>query len=135
MEGKDLKKLGSNTTKYDFDLPGIHILETFNNKAPERDYVVEFIFPEFTSLCPKTKQPDFATIEIQYIPKYFCIESKSLKMYFFAFRNEGAFMETITNKILSDCVAICKPKWMQVIGKFNARGGVVINVTAMYGTK
>ena len=129
-ETKDLRHLGSQRTEYKYDEPGPGILDTFPNKYPGRDYKVEFIFPEMTSLCPKTGQPDFAVIEIRYIPDKLCIETKSLKLYFFAFRNFGSFMETITNKILEDLVSVCQPKWMQVIGKFNPRGGVVLNVTA-----
>lgn len=127
---KDLRHLGSQRTEYKYDEPGAEILDTFPNKYPGRDYQVEFIFPEMTSLCPKTGQPDFAVIEIRYIPEKLCIETKSLKLYFFAFRNFGSFMETITNKILEDLVSVCQPKWMQVVGKFNPRGGVVLNVTA-----
>ena len=105
-------------------------LEVFSNPSPDRDYIIRFECPEFTCLCPKTGQPDFAVIEIRYIPDKLCIETKSLKLYFFAFRNFGSFIETITNKILEDLVSVCQPKWMQVIGKFNPRGGVVLNVTA-----
>ena len=129
-EGQNLNKLGSEKTIYEYADPSVEILETFENKYPESEYVVEFIFPEFTSLCPKTGQPDFANIIIQYAPDKKCIESKSLKMYFFAFRSCGSFMETITNKILEDCFNVCSPRWMKVIGQFNARGGTVINVTA-----
>ena len=127
-----LQQLGSKRTDYKYDAPSMEILETFPNRYPKRDYNIQFVFPEFTSLCPKTGQPDFATIEINYVPKGLCIESKSLKMYFFAYRTYGSFMETITNKILEDLVAVCSPKWMSVQGKFNARGGTVINVTAKY---
>jgi len=130
MEGQKLKKLGSENTKYEYADPSTAILETFNNKYPDNEYMVEFVFPEFTSLCPKTGQPDFAEIVIQYHPDQKCIESKSLKMYFFAYRSCGSFMETITNKILEDCFQMCNPHWMKVVGKFNARGGTFINVTA-----
>lgn len=132
MEGKNLKKLGAAKTEYKYDEPSKNILETFDNKYSKKRYNVEFIFPEFTSLCPKTGQPDFATIKINYIPDKFCIESKSLKLYLFAFRSYGSFMESITNKILEDLVSICCPIQMEVIGKFNARGGTFINVTANY---
>lgn len=125
-----LRHLGSQRTDYKYEEPGPEILDTFPNKYPGRNYEVNFNFAEFTSLCPKTGQPDFATIEIRYIPKDLCIETKSLKLYFFAFRNYGSFMETITNKILEDLVSVCQPKWMQVIGKFNSRGGVALNVVA-----
>ena len=131
-EGKDLKKLGSEKTEYKYNKPNISILETFDNKYPKTEYKVEFIFPEFTSLCPKTGQPDFATINVQYYPDKLCIESKSLKLYFFSYRSEGSFMETITNKILNDLVAVCNPRYMLVHGKFNARGGTFINIEAIY---
>jgi 7-cyano-7-deazaguanine reductase len=131
-EGKDLKQLGSAQTTYKYDSPNVDILETFDNKCPQRDYMVEFIFDEFTSLCPKTGQPDFATIEINYIPDKLCIESKSLKLYMFAFRSHGAFMETIVNQMLDDFVRICEPRYMIIYGRFNARGGIKINVEAEY---
>lgn len=127
-----LTKLGSQKTDYKLDSPSSDILETFDNKYPERDYKVQLVFPEWTSLCPRTGQPDFATITVEYIPNKKCVESKSLKLYFFAYRNYGAFMESITNKVLEDLVAVCSPRWMRVTGKFNARGGTFINVEAEY---
>ena len=130
-----LTKLGSQKTEYEYDKPSTKILEVFNNKYPGKDYVVDFIFSEFTSLCPKTGQPDFAKFRISYTPDKKCIETKSLKLYFFAFRNHGSFMETITNKILEDLVSVCNPKWIEVIGMFNSRGGIVLNVTASYKRK
>jgi len=132
MEGQELKGLGSKRTEYIYEGPVKEILETFENKYPNRRYNVQFRFPEFTSLCPKTGQPDFGEIEINYIPDKVCIESKSLKLYFFAYRGFGSFMETNTNKILGDCVNVCSPHYMEVIGKFNARGGTFITVTATY---
>lgn len=131
-EGKNLKQLGSEKTKYELNIPSRNILETFENKFSYRDYDIQFVFPEFTSLCPKTGQPDFATIKVDYIANHRCIESKSLKLYFFAFRQYGSFMETIVNKMLEDLVTICLPKQMKVAGEFNARGGTFINVTAEY---
>jgi len=131
-EGENLKQLGAEETKYKLGAPSQDILETFENKFPHRNYNIQFVFPEFTSLCPKTGQPDFATIEVNYIANHKCIESKSLKLYFFAYRQCGSFMETITNSILEDLVAVCQPKQMKVTGKFNARGGTFINVTAEY---
>jgi len=131
-EGQDLKQLGVEETEYQLDEPSKDILETFENRYPKRKYNVQFIFPEFTSLCPKTGQPDFATIEVNYIPDKLCIESKSLKLYFFAYRGYGSFMETITNRILEDLVNICSPVWMEVKGRFNPRGGAFINVRAIY---
>lgn len=127
-----LSQLGSNTTKYKYDSPSAEILETFENKNPDADYMVELIFPEFTSLCPKTGQPDFAKFIVRYRPDKKCLESKSIKLYFFSYRNCGAFMETITNQVLKDFVSACSPRFMEVIGQFNARGGLVINVVATY---
>ena len=97
-----------------------------------RDYTIEFDCPEFTSVCPITRQPDFAKIKIAYIPDQLCIESKSLKLYLAAFRNVGMFHEEITNRILEDLVAACEPRWMRVIGTMNARGGISIRVTATH---
>jgi len=130
-----LKSLGSKETNYKYDDPTVEILEVFDNKYFHRDYMIEFNFSEFTSLCPKTGQPDFATIQIQYIPNKKCIETKSLKLYMFAYRSYGSFMETITNKILEDCVQVCKPKWMKVEGRFNIRGGIALNITVEYEAK
>lgn len=127
-----LKNLGSGKTEYRYNEPSKNTLETFENQYPERDYKVAYIFNEFTSLCPKTGQPDFATITVEYIPDKKCIETKSLKLYFLEFRQYGSFMETITNKILEDCVVSCKPRWMKITSNFNARGGTLINVTAEY---
>ncbi len=125
---KKLTKLGENTSYKSYENPNSEILEVFPNKFPARKYTVNYTFTEFTSLCPKTGQPDFATIKIDYIPANWCIETKSLKMYFLAFRNQGAFMETITNQILSDCVDVCNPKWMRVTANFAARGATEVNV-------
>jgi 7-cyano-7-deazaguanine reductase len=106
------------------------ILEAFPNPNPDRDYRVEFVFPEFTSVCPVTAQPDFATITIQYVPDRYCVEMKSLKLYFFAFRNKGIFFESVVNTILDDLVAVLSPRHMKVIGVFNVRGGMAGTVTA-----
>jgi 7-cyano-7-deazaguanine reductase len=125
-------KLGNHKTEYTYDNPTSDLLETFPNQYPDRSYITEFEFGEFTSLCPKTGQPDFATITVRYIPGERCIETKSLKLYLLAFRQYGSFMETITNKILDDLVAVCSPRWMKVTGNFNARGGTLINVEAEY---
>lgn len=108
------------------------ILEAFANPRPERDYQIEFVFPEFTSVCPVTGQPDFATITIRYIPDQHCVEMKSLKLYFFAYRNKGIFYEAVVNGILDDLVAILKPRQMTVIGQFAVRGGTAGTVTATY---
>lgn len=131
---KNLAQLGTQSS-FRYENPGEDILEIFHNQFPARNYITEFIFNEFTSLCPKTKHPDFATITIQYIPNKYCIETKSLKLYFLAFRNQGAFMETITNQILEDCAKVCKPRWMKVHTESNARGGTLINVMTEYGKK
>ncbi len=108
------------------------ILEAFPNPRPERDYQIEFVFPEFTSVCPVTGQPDFATITIRYVPDQSCIEMKSLKLYFFAYRNKGIFYEAVVNTILDDLVAALKPRRMTVIGQFAVRGGTAGTVTAEY---
>lgn len=131
-EAKGLTKLGSKETVYP-DAPDPSILECFENRYPERVYHVRFNCPEFTSLCPKTGQPDFATITVDYMPAKLCVETKSLKLYLFAFRNYGSFMETITNKILEDLVKACQPRWMRITGHFNARGGIEIVVHAETG--
>lgn len=111
------------------------ILDTFDNPFPQRDYEIEFIFPEFTSVCPVTGQPDFATITLHYTPDRKCIEMKSLKLYYFSFRNKGIFYESVTNTILDDLVATLKPRKMTVIGKFNVRGGTYGTVTVNYEKK
>lgn len=127
-----LKSLGSKETQYKYDKPNVGILEAFNNKYPTRNYTVRLEFNEFTSLCPKTGQPDFGKITIEYIPDQLCIETKSLKLYLFSFRQMGTFMETIANTILEDCLEACKPKQMTVVAEFAARGGITNIVTASY---
>jgi len=108
------------------------ILDTFPNPRPKRDYDIRFVFPEFTSVCPVTGQPDFATITIEYVPDRLCVEMKSLKLYFFAYRNKGIFYEAVVNTILDDLVAKLKPRQMTVIGDFAVRGGTAGTVTARY---
>jgi len=108
------------------------ILETFENQYPDREYEIDISCPEFTCVCPKTGQPDFATINLKYVPDKLCIELKSLKLYMFSYRNEGAFHEHITNKILDDIVQACSPVRAQVTGDFNVRGGIKTVVTANY---
>ena len=110
----------------------IKLLETFKNQNPERDYTVTHSAPEFTSLCPKTGQPDFAVIVIEYIPDKLCIELKSLKLYLNSYRNDGIFFESVTNKILDDLVKVCKPRYMVVTAEFNVRGGILSTVEAEY---
>ena len=99
-------------------------LETFPNPQPNRPYEIQFECPEFTCLCPKTGQPDFATIRIRYIPNHTCIELKSLKLYLWSYRDDGAFHEAVTNKILDDLVAVSDPRFMEVEGDFYVRGGI-----------
>jgi 7-cyano-7-deazaguanine reductase len=108
-------------------------LETFPNPHPERPYLIRFECPEFTCLCPKTGQPDFATIVIEYTPATTCVELKSLKLYMWSYRNEGAFHEAVTNKILDDLVAVTQPRWMRVTGDFLVRGGIHTVVTVEHG--
>ena len=110
-------------------------LETFPNPNPERDYTVSFKCPELTCLCPRTGQPDFATIRIEYVPDKLCVELKSLKLYFWSYRNEGAFHEAVTNKILNDLVRATKPRRMKVAGDFFVRGGIHTVVTAEHPSK
>ena len=103
-------------------------LETFDNPMPERDYTIHIDVPEFTCLCPKTGQPDFATITLDYVPDQKCIELKSLKLYIWSFRDEGAFHEAVTNRMLEDFVRACEPRFMRVTGEFNVRGGIYTTV-------
>jgi 7-cyano-7-deazaguanine reductase len=107
-------------------------LETFSNPHPDRDYTIRIRIPEFTCLCPKTGQPDFGTIIIEYIPDKLCIELKSLKLYFNSYRNDGIFYESITNKVLDDLVEVCKPRYMLITAEFNVRGGISSRVKAEY---
>ena len=107
-------------------------LETFPNPAPGRDYTIEFSCPEFTCLCPRTGQPDFATIRIRYVPERACVELKSLKLYLWSFRDEGHFHEAVTNRILDDLVRAVKPRSMDVVGDFLVRGGIHTTVTASH---
>jgi len=113
-------------------MPDANILETFENPHPQRDYDIEIDCPEFTSLCPKTGQPDFGTIHITYCPDKLCIELKSLKLYLQSFRNEGIFYENLTNDILNDLAACCQPRRMTVVGDFRARGGITTKIIAQY---
>ncbi len=108
-------------------------LEIFDNPHPERDYLISFECPEFTCLCPKTGQPDFATIRIRYVPDQQCVELKSLKLYLWSYRNEGAFHEAVTNRIMDDIVAATKPRFIEVVGDFMVRGGIHTVVTVKHG--
>lgn len=105
-------------------------LETFENPRPQRDYTIRIRMPEFTCLCPKTGQPDFATLHLEYVPDRLCVELKSLKLYVWSFRDEGAFHEDVTNRILDDLVAATAPRFMRLTAEFNVRGGVYTNVVA-----
>lgn len=107
-------------------------LEIFKNPNPRRDYTIEMDCPEFTCLCPKTGQPDFATIRISYVPDEFCVELKSLKLYLWSYRNEGAFHEAVTNKILDDLVKAVKPRRMSIEADFFVRGGIHTVISADY---
>ncbi|MBT8377725.1 MAG: preQ(1) synthase [Ignavibacteria bacterium] len=107
-------------------------LETFENEYPNRNYTIVHTAPEFTSLCPKTGQPDFATINVEYIPNKLCIELKSLKIYLSSYRNDGIFFESVTNKILDDLVVVCKPRYMLITADFNIRGGISSVIEAEY---
>ena len=110
-------------------------LETFQNRHPGRDYEIEIHCPEFTSVCPKTGQPDFGTLRIRYVPDKVCLELKSLKLYLFDYRNKGIFYEHVTNVILDDLVAALKPRSMTVEGDFNVRGGISTIVRASYAAR
>ena len=131
MQHKKLTHLGGKTEyKQDY---APQMLETFNNKHPENDYWVTFNCPEFTSLCPITGQPDFATIRINYIPDVKMVESKSLKLYLFGFRGHGAFHEDCVNIIMKDLIGLTDPKYIEVTGIFTPRGGISIYPYANYG--
>ena len=138
MEGRsenergEITLLGNNNTKYKSDYDS-SVLETFPNKHPDNDYFVKFNCPEFTSLCPITGQPDFAAIYISYIPAEKMVESKSLKLYLFSFRNHGDFHEDCVNIIMKDLIKLMDPKYIEVWGKFLPRGGISIDPYCNYG--
>lgn len=127
----ELTQLGSSRTVYP-TAPDRAILETFDNAHPDRDYWIQLNCPEFTSVCPITGQPDFGTVTIRYIPDQRCVESKSLKLYLFSYRNHGCFHEAVINRILDDLVAAVAPRQAIVQGRFNPRGGISIDVDARY---
>lgn len=127
-----LTLLGSGKTKYP-TCPEEAVLETFENKWPDNEYIVELECPEFTSLCPKTGQPDFARFTIAYIPNKLLVESKALKLYLFSFRNHGEFHESVTNRIATDLFETMKPKALVVRGDFYPRGGISINPLVLKG--
>jgi 7-cyano-7-deazaguanine reductase len=109
-----------------------NFLESFPNPNPERDYTIRISIPEFTCLCPKTGQPDFATLELEYVPDLKCVELKALKLYIWSFRDRGAFHEAVTNEILDQLVAATAPRFMRLTGRFNVRGGLYTSVVAEY---
>ena len=112
--------------------PFRQILETFENQFPRRDYKIEIVCPEFTSVCPKTGQPDFGILTFTYTPDKLCVELKSLKLYLQQFRSEGIFYEDVTNRIVDDLVGILQPRWLRCVAAFSARGGITTNVTVEY---
>ncbi|PAD93714.1 preQ(1) synthase [Shouchella clausii] len=133
-ELQNVTLLGSEQTEYKYSYdPGV--LETFDNQHPYRDYMVKFNCPEFTTLCPKTGQPDFATLYISYIPEQKMVESKSLKLYLFGFRNHGDFHEDSVNTIMNDLIKLMDPRYIEVWGKFTPRGGISIDPYCNYGKK
>ncbi len=131
-KNEGLSLLGSKVQKYPNDYAP-EVLETFINKHQDRDYFVKFNCPEFTSLCPITGQPDFATIYISYVPDVKMVESKSLKLYLFSFRNHGGFHEDCVNTIMNDLIKLMEPKYIEVWGKFTPRGGISIDPYCNYG--
>ncbi len=131
-ETEGLTLLGNQKTVYKSDYAP-EVLETFVNKHPDNDYFVQFNCPEFTSLCPITGQPDFATIYISYVPGERMVESKSLKLYLFSFRNHGDFHEDCVNVIMKDLIKLMDPKYIEVLGEFTPRGGISIYPYCNYG--
>jgi 7-cyano-7-deazaguanine reductase len=131
-EREGLKALGNKTNNYDLQYSQ-SLLERFSNKHPGNEYFVKFNCPEFTSLCPITGQPDFATIIISYVPDQYLVESKSLKLYLFSFRNHGDFHEDCVNIIMKDLIAVLDPKYIEVWGRFLPRGGLSIDPYCNYG--
>lgn len=105
-------------------------LETFDNPRPGRDYSIRMTIPEFTCLCPRTGQPDFATLELEYVPDRLCLELKALKLYIWSFRDQGHFHEDVTNRIADDLVTACAPRFLRLTGRFNVRGGISTTVVA-----
>ena len=128
---RGLKLLGKAVAAFP-SKPSVETLETFENRYPDRDYVIRFECDDFTSLCPITGQPDFARFEIEYVAAKRCVETKSLKFYLAAYRNHAAFNEEVANRILDDLVAACRPKRMAVYGEFAPRGGISLSVRAEY---
>ena len=131
MERKDELNILGKKTNYEFDY-NPNVLERFENRHPDNDYFIKFNCPEFTSLCPITGQPDFATIYISYIPDKYCVESKSLKLYLFSFRNHGDFHEDVVNIIMKDLIKLLNPRNIEEWGKFLPRGGLSIDPYVNY---
>ena len=129
---RGLKLLGRSDTPFPA-APAAETLETFENRYPQRDYVIRFDCEDFTSLCPITGQPDFAKLRIEYVPAARCIETKSLKFYLASYRNAAAFNEEIANRVLEDLVTACRPKRLTVHGQFAPRGGIQLSVEATHG--
>ena len=111
------------------------VIETWKNQYADRDYVIQIDIPEFTCICPKTGLPDFATIVIRYVPDRQCVELKSLKYYTIFYRDVGIFNENVVNRMLDDLVKSCAPRWMEIVGEFNARGGIKTTVRAEFGKR
>lgn len=131
---KNLSALGKKTV-YTFDKPDAKILESFRNQHPQNLYIINLHCNEFTSLCPVTGQPDWGSFLIRYVPDKLCVESKSLKLYLFSFRNHGEFHEDVTNRIAKDLFKLMKPRYLQIYGKFNSRGGIAIHpFVELWGT-
>ncbi len=114
-------------------MPDVSLLDAFDNPHPHRDYVIEHIAEEFTSVCPKTGHPDFGRISLRYVADQCCVELKSLKLYYQSFRNEGAFYEDVTNRILDDLVELLSPRWMVIRSEWTGRGGIHSVITATHG--
>ena len=133
-ELKGISLLGKEKVEYSYNYDP-SILEIFENKHPNRDYFVKFNCPEFTSLCPITGQPDFASVYISYVPDALMVESKSLKLYLFSFRNHGGFHEDCVNIIMNDLIELMKPRYIEVWGKFTPRGGISIDPYCNYGSR
>lgn len=131
---KDLTLLGNKEAGYTFDYAP-ELLEAFDNQYIERDTMVHLSCPEFTTMCPMTNQPDFATVYISYIPDQKMIESKALKLYLFSYRNYGGFHEDSMNQIMDDIIKLIQPRYIEVLGKFNPRGGIAIHPLCTYGMK
>jgi 7-cyano-7-deazaguanine reductase len=134
IKQETLRLLGRSETALP-EVPSSATLETFPNRYPHRDYVIRFAVEDFTSLCPITGQPDFATIEVQYVADKLCIETKSLKFYLASFRNHRSFNEEVANRILDDLVSACAPRTMTVHGEFASRGGISVSVEATHTAK